>query len=625
MILWGNDPDAATYDNEITGIEDTSYTHEGLQNLRKYRYKIVAETSGGRGPESLAVVATPGPVPGGIEWTAVTAENPGHTIYFPTSPRATHYRVYFAAIESQLTTRRPNAPFVNADASPRVREDIPVTTALYYRVFAMNDSRIGAGGPVAASPSRILSEHAFGSGGVAGAAFGIVNDDDCLDLPTALGSVNTGACGGSFTVRDLDEVGLADLTASPRKVGDVRFADFDGDGFDEIFSNVAAPATNTNSVALLHVNQGDGEYVTSAAVSALGMGGFGGTLLAADFDNDGDVDVFAPNDQTRGDGARNWLLVNDGEGAFTDDADAAGVLTNPPGAAYVPRGGQAVDFDEDGFIDLLFGSRLLLNNGDGTFSDGSVAANVPVLADEGLKLIDVDLDGDFDLIHHDGSTTRLFRNGGGVFDGGEVVDAPTRAGQRPRAECLRHQRRRFRGRGRGAQRRALRPRCAEDPAEREREPALLGDAARHGRATRTSLLAFNSRLACGDQDADGMIDFISRWGEGGKYRLLRGANSLSRRIQLRIVGADGTRNQQGRIVRVVPEDAPDRIMTRVVDSGSGLQAQNMYDLLFGAPWPGDYTVTVRFAAGDVTTTLESGDAKIISEDGTIEDINPDEE
>jgi hypothetical protein len=76
---------------------------------------------------------------------------------------------------------------------------------------------------------------------------------------------------------------------------------------------------------------------------------------------------------------------------------------------------------------------------------------------------------------------------------------------------------------------------------------------------------------------------------------------------------------------VVPEDAPTRIMTRVVDSGSGLQAQNMYDLLVGAPWPGDYSVTVRFAGGDVTTTLQSGDAKIISADGTVEDIFPDEE
>jgi hypothetical protein len=92
VILWGNGP-TATYDNEITGIEGTAYTHEGLENLVKYRYKIVAETSGGRGPESLAVVATPGPVPSAIEWTVVTAQNPGHTIIFPTAKRATRYRI----------------------------------------------------------------------------------------------------------------------------------------------------------------------------------------------------------------------------------------------------------------------------------------------------------------------------------------------------------------------------------------------------------------------------------------------------------------------------------------------------------------------------------------------------
>ena len=60
-----------------------------------------------------------------------------------------------------------------------------------------------------------------------------------------------------------------------------------------------------------------------------------------------------------------------------------------------------------------------------SFSDGSVAANVPVLADTGLKLVDVDLDGDLDLVHHASDATRLFRNAGGVLDGGEIVDAAT--------------------------------------------------------------------------------------------------------------------------------------------------------------------------------------------------------
>jgi len=64
-------------------------------------------------------------------------------------------------------------------------------------------------------------------------------------------------------------------------------------------------------------------------------------------------------------------------------------------------------------------------------------------------------------------------------------------------------------------------------------------------------------------------------------------------------------------------------MTRVVESGSGLRSQNMYDLLIGAPWPGDYDVTVRFADGEVTATLEAGDEKIIFADGRVEDIDPD--
>ncbi len=616
-ILW-DDNDVPTYDNEINNIEDTSYTHTGLTNLRTYHYKIAAETSGGRGPESVAVRATPGPVPGPVEWTVVTAQDPGHTIYFAAAAGATHYRVYFAGLESQLAGRRPTAPFEEADASPYVRPSISVTSATYYRVIAMNDTRIGTGGPVAVSPANIISEHDLP---VAGAAFGKTDDDDCLDLPTATGGSDTGVCSGTFTARVLEDVGLGDLIANPRQVSDVRFADFNGDGFDDLFSNTKTPATDGNSIALLHVNQGDGSFQTSAAVSALAIGGIGGTLLAADFDNDGDVDLFVPNDQTQGDGARNWLLMNDGAGNFTDTAVAAGVATNPPGSAYIPRGGQALDFNEDGFVDLVFGSRLLLNNGDGTFSDGSGAANMPVGADNGLKLIDVDLDGDLDLIRHLGTVTRLYRNVGGVFDAGE------RIGEETGVSTYGFGLNACDVNGDGFEDVVIaRNRASTDKGSPKLlvnvEGSLLLSKTQEGTTTDPdSLVALNEQLACGDQNNDGMIDVISRWGD--TYRLLRSASTLTQRIRLRIVGSGGERNQQGRIVRIVPREAPNRIMTRVIDSGSGLRSQNMYDLLIGAPWPGDYDVTVRFAAGDVMTTAKGGDELVIFEDGRVEDINPD--
>ena len=62
------------------------YTHDGLRELRRYRYKIVAETSGGRGPESRAVVATPGPGAGQHRMDCRDRREPGPHDLFPDGP-----------------------------------------------------------------------------------------------------------------------------------------------------------------------------------------------------------------------------------------------------------------------------------------------------------------------------------------------------------------------------------------------------------------------------------------------------------------------------------------------------------------------------------------------------------
>lgn len=606
------DPDG-TFSNEISDLTETEFSHTGLTNFHTYRYRIVAETSGGRGPESVTVTGIPGPVPGPVEWTLVTAENPGHTIHFATATGATHYRVYISASESGLAGRRPNAVFDETDGSPLVRTGVSVGTVIYYRVIAMNDSRIGFGGPVAVSPAFLIATQDLQ---VAGNAFGDPNDDGCPDTVTANGIVSGTVCQGALGRRVLADGGYADLLGAGRTTGDSRFADFTGDGRDDLFSNTLSAANDPASIALFHVNQGTGNYQTSAGVSALAIGGFGGTLLAADFDNDGDVDVFAPNDHTRGDGARNWFLANDGGGGFTDQAAAAGVDANPAGADYVPRGGQAVDFNEDGFVDMLFGSRLLLNDGNGHFTDGSGAANFPVRADNGLKLFDVDLDGDLDLVHHDGAVTRLYRNAGGVFDGGTIVNQDTTQAT-------------F---GNGLNVCDVNTDGFEDllvaynvTATGSGVPRLLVNRVgtllpsaipREVVAGSNDLVALNDLIACGDVDGNGNIDWLARWGT--THRLLRTA-TLTPRIRIRVAGAGGELNQQGRIVRITPQSAPTRVMTRVVESGSGLRSQNQYDLIVGAPWTGTYDIAVRFGSGTVTATAEPGDDLTIFADGRVED------
>jgi len=613
-ILWRDETmPAGEFTNKITDIETTSFSHTGLVDGRRYDYRIAAETSGGRGPESLTVNAEPGPVPGSVEWAVVTSHNPGHTIHFAETTNATHYRVYFSVAEAALQGRRPNTFFDETDGSPYTRPPVTVTTPVYYRVIAMNDTRIGFGGPVAGSPTFGINSWDHTKVNV---AIGDPNHDGCLDTVTSAGTISGSACLGGQLARVLPDAGLADLVAAGRTTGDSRFADFTGDEIEDIFSSTLSLAGTPASVALMHVNTGNSVYQTSAGVTALAIGGFGGTLLAADFDNDGDIDLFAPYDHTRGDSARNWLLINNGGGVFTDTAAAAGVETNPAGAAYVPSGGQAVDFNEDGFVDLLFGSRLMLNDGDGTFSDGSAAANMPVLADDGLKLFDVDLDGDLDLLHLDGSVTRLYRNTAGVFDGGTVVNQDTVSTF-----------------GRGLNACDVNGDGWDDVVVANNLTAtgtglpkvfinvagtLVNSAVpRELVANSNDLVAHNDLIACGDLDANGITDIMARWGPN--YRSLRGANPLTRRFRLRIVGVGGEQNQQGRIVRITPEGQPNRVMTRVIESGSGKQSQGQYDLLIGSPWPGEYEVVVGFAAGDVTTTAVSGDELTIFADGRVED------
>ena len=121
-----------------------------------------------------------------------------------------------------------------------------------------------------------------------------------------------------------------------------------------------------------------------------------GIPAAADVDNDGDLDLFIPNEY-----GQPLLMINNGVGRFTNRANESG-LDIPLGS----KAGSFADIDGDGWMDLAVatygeGTYLYRNNGDGTFRD--IRDENPVLQPDrpekcpSLTFADYDNDGDFDL------------------------------------------------------------------------------------------------------------------------------------------------------------------------------------------------------------------------------------
>lgn len=157
------------------------------------------------------------------------------------------------------------------------------------------------------------------------------------------------------------------------------------------------------SLILFH-NDGSGHFTDVTQKAGLGStDGRGLGIAIADFDHDGNMDLFVANDTSR-----QSLYHNKGDGTFEDVSMQAGVSVDGDGRTYAGMGVDFSDYDNDGWPDLIITNlanqkyAAYQNLGDGTFdysSYGTGIAGMSLLhSGWGMHLADFDNDGRKDLL-----------------------------------------------------------------------------------------------------------------------------------------------------------------------------------------------------------------------------------
>ncbi len=176
----------------------------------------------------------------------------------------------------------------------------------------------------------------------------------------------------------------------------VAVGDFNNDGFPDVYTSSFGPDS-------LYQNNGDGTFIEVTGQTVLNDKRFSASCTWSDIDGDGDLDLYVTNylkiDPAKyplcshvENGKRypggchphyqphesDLLIGNSGDGTFSDQTQAAGLL------AETPRAGLGVvsgDFDEDGDQDFYIANdtvnnQLWVNSGKGTFTDEAVPMGV---------------------------------------------------------------------------------------------------------------------------------------------------------------------------------------------------------------------------------------------------------
>ncbi|MFQ5741296.1 MAG: CRTAC1 family protein, partial [Acidobacteriota bacterium] len=330
---------------------------------------------------------------------------------------------------------------------------------------------------------------------------------------------------------------------------------------------------------VLYHNNGDGTFtdVTKQA-GVFRPEGKGMQPVFADFDDDGDADIYVANDRTP-----NFLYINQGNGRFEETALTAGVALDENGNETGAMGVTLGDFDADGLADLLVTNMvfeynaLYRNAGDGTFRDVTKQAHIAKktypFVGWGTGFFDYDNDGDLDIFFANGHVQDYIN----VFSESVTYAQPNLL---------------FANRGDGTFR----------------------------EVSGKSGLYFSARdvsrgMATGDYDNDGDADIVISNLNARPVLLRNEAANHNHWLMVDLVGRRSNRDGIGAKVKVITGG---RVQSREMRSGSSYLSQNDRRLHFGlggqrkvdaieVRWPGGKTETFKNLGSDRLFVVTEGE------------------
>jgi enediyne biosynthesis protein E4 len=225
------------------------------------------------------------------------------------------------------------------------------------------------------------------------------NGDGTFTDVTAKAGVAAGGWSCSAGFFDYDNDGHLDLFVTRYMLWDTQHSKICGNEWQ----TYCPPGTFPATTSILYRNRGDGtfedvsEHSRIAASKGRALG-----VAFADYDDDGFTDIFVSND-----GMRQFLFHNNGDGTFTERGLEAGAALTGDGKPLSGMGAVFQDYDNDGRPDILVTVlprevyALFHNEGDGTFSYRSLQSGLGLLSAAssgwGVGLEDFNNDGWKDL------------------------------------------------------------------------------------------------------------------------------------------------------------------------------------------------------------------------------------